>query len=60
MKRNNMIRLNFLFEKMTTNSATIEEQAELKYLYQEYIYEGRDCIITHPSFNTPEKRYSTG
>ena len=59
MNRKKTIRLNWLFEKMTANTASVEEQVELKTLYQEYIYEGRDSIRLTPNIHTPEKRYST-
>ncbi len=50
MDRKKTARLNFLFEKMTNNVATISEQVELKHLYEEYIYEGRDIVITPTSY----------
>jgi len=58
MDRRKNIRLSFLFEKMTANKATVEEQVELKVLYQEYIDEGRDFIPASPNVHSIEKRYS--
>jgi len=58
MDRNKVVRLNLLFEKMTSNLATIEEQSELKALYKEYIDEGRDSIRLIPNCHKPEKRYA--
>ena len=59
MNRKKTIRLNWLFEKMTANTASVEEQVELKALYKEYIYEERDCVTTTPNVYTPEKHYFT-
>ena len=50
-------RMSLLFEKMTMNSATVAEQVELKALYQEYIYEGRDFISATADDQPSEKRY---
>jgi len=59
MDRKKTNRLNLLFEKMTVDSVTAEEQVELKALYQEYVYEGRDSMRLTANSHTPEKRYST-
>jgi len=44
---------------MTDNTASIEEQVELKAQYKEYIYEGRDCVTTTPKVYTSEKHNFT-
>lgn len=60
MERSKTIRLNLLFEKMAANSATFEEQMELKSLYEEYINEGREPVVKPLSYYAPQKRYATG
>jgi uncharacterized protein YnzC (UPF0291/DUF896 family) len=44
MDQNKLTRLNVLFEKVVSDKANVNEQRELKALYQEYINEGRECL----------------
>lgn len=46
MERNKVDRLNCLFEKVVSESASIFEQKELKYLYKEFFDEGRENTVT--------------
>ena len=42
-------RLNSLFEKVVSDCASMAEHIELKRLYQEYIDDGRDHLVTRQS-----------
>ncbi|MDO6426154.1 hypothetical protein Q4489_03980 [Thalassotalea sp. 1_MG-2023] len=51
MERNNINRLNVLFEKAMSNQANLLERKELNRLYQAFIDDGRDkpkaTVIRH-------------
>lgn len=42
MDKSKLKRLGVLFEKMVANEASVIERYELKVLYQEYIFDGRE------------------
>ncbi len=49
MDKNKIARLNCLFEKMVIEQASTLECSELKYLYNEYIDEGRKSVVIRPA-----------